>query len=381
MSGFVPDHGAIAAIISGTHGDPFAVLGPHGSAEGDAVRAFLPDAEAIQVFARDTRLPLGQLERVDGAGFWVGRVSQAVPYVLSVTENGRSYETEDPYSFPALLGELDVYLLAEGRHRDFAAALGAHVVELDGVKGVRFAVWAPNARRVSVVGDFNKWDGRRHPMRLRFGAGIWEIFIPRVQQGAVYKYEILGPHGLLPLKADPVAWATELPPATASKVADPALLVWSDSEWVAQRCAHQGPDRPMAIYEMQAMSWLPAAEQGGFGWHELADRLVPYLRTMGFTHVELMPIMEYPFGGSWGYQPLSQFAPTARLGEPAEFARFVDRCHDAGIGVILDWVPAHFPGDAHGLALFDGTPLYEHADPREGFHPDWNTYKIGRAHV
>lgn len=383
MSGLVPDHGAIAAIISGTHGDPFAVLGPHGSAEGDAVRAFLPDAEAIQVFARDTRLPLGQLERVDGAGFWVGRVSQAVPYVLSVTENGRSYETEDPYSFPALLGELDVYLLAEGRHRDFAAALGAHVVELDGVKGVRFAVWAPNARRVSVVGDFNKWDGRRHPMRLRYGAGIWEIFIPRVQQGAVYKYEILGPHGLLPLKADPVAWATELPPATASKVADPALPAWTDFEWVAQRCAHQGPDRPMAIYEMQAMSWLPAAEQGGFGWHELADRLVPYLKTMGFTHVELMPIMEYPFGGSWGYQPLSQFAPTARLGEPAAFARFVDRCHDADIGVILDWVPAHFPGDAHGLALFDGTPLYEHADPREGFHPDWNTYiyNLGRNEV
>ena len=244
-----------------------------------------------------------------------------------------------------------------------------------GITGVRFAVWAPNARRVSVVGNFNAWDGRRHPMRLRHGPGVWELFIPGLQPGAIYKYEIVAPSGeTLPLKADPVAQQTERPPATGSIVPAPYEPKWTDEDWVARRGAHQASDAPMSIYELHAMSWLPHSEHQNFTWDDLADRLVPYISGMNFTHIELMPIMEHPFGGSWGYQPLAQFAPTARLGEPAGFARFVNRCHAANIGVILDWVPAHFPTDAHGLARFDGTALYEHADPREGFHRDWNTF-------
>jgi 1,4-alpha-glucan branching enzyme len=256
-------------------------------------------------------------------------------------------------------------------------------MEHDGVAGVRFAVWAPNARRVSVVGAFNQWDGRRHPMRLHIGAGVWEIFIPRMLSGTIYKYEIVGPDGgVLPLKADPVAGAAERPPATASIVIDENLR-WTDEAWFAHRAAAQAADAPISVYEMHAPSWILPSEQGEDGWRELAERLVPYLQRMGFTHVELMPVMEHPFGGSWGYQPLGQYAPSARMGSPDGFAYLVDRCHEAGIGVILDWVPAHFPTDAHGLARFDGTPLYEHADPREGFHHDWNTYiyNLGRNEV
>jgi 1,4-alpha-glucan branching enzyme len=301
-----------------------------------------------------------------------------------VVRGGVATDIDDPYSFPPVLGEMDVYLLAEGKHLDFSAALGSHVAEIEGVSGVRFAVWAPNARRVSVVGSFNDWDGRRHPMRMRHGPGVWELFIPGVLPGAVYKYEIVGPYGeTLPLKADPVAQQTERPPATGSIVPKPFVQAWTDGEWIANRHAHQGPDAPMSIYELHAMSWLPDSEAQNFTWDDLAGKLVPYVQGLGFTHVELMPIMEHPFGGSWGYQPLAQFAPTARLGEPDGFARFVDRCHAAGIGVLLDWVPAHFPTDAHGLARFDGTPLYEHQDPREGFHRDWNTfiYNHGRNEV
>jgi 1,4-alpha-glucan branching enzyme len=375
MGGIIPDTGAIEAIVHARHGDAFAVLGPHPTAEGHAVRAFVPEADAIEVIARDTRLSLGTLSRVHPAGFWAGGVRDSAAYLLRVTAGGQTTETEDPYSFPPILGDVDIYLLAEGRHRDFGSVLGAHVTDLEGVRGVRFAVWAPNAQRVSVVGSFNQWDGRLLPMRLRFGAGVWEIFVPRLGPGAVYKYEILARNGeTLPLKADPVAWATEVPPATASVVASPEMPVWRDQAWMAARAARQTVASPLSIYEMHAMSWLPAAELGGFGWKGLADRLVPYLQEMRFTHVELMPIMEHPFGGSWGYQPLAQFAPTARLGPPQDFAVFVNQCHEAGIGVLLDFVPAHFPTDAHGLARFDGTPLYEHGDPREGFQPDWNTF-------
>ena len=379
-----PDANTIEAIVQARHGDPFAVLGPHSLNGLHAIRAFIPAAEAIEVLARDTGLPLGRLQRLDPAGFWSGIVSDAAPYRLNVTEAGRRFETEDPYSFPPILGEIDIYLLGEGRHRDFAHAMGAHVTTIDGIAGVRFAVWAPNARRVSVVGAFNNWDGRRHPMRLRFGAGIWELFIPRLAAGALYKYEIVSAAGeTLPLKADPVAWAAEIPPATASIVATPNVPAWRDDAFMAARAARQTASAPLSIYEMHAVSWMPAAEQGGYGWAELADRLVPYVKELGFTHIELLPVMEHPFGGSWGYQPLGQFAPNSRLGPPQDFAAFVDRCHEAEIGVILDWVPAHFPTDAHGLARFDGSPLYEHADPREGFHRDWNTfiYNHGRNEV
>ena len=266
---------------------------------------------------------------------------------------------------------MDIYLLAEGRHRDFGRCLGAHPTEIDGVAGVRFAVWAPNAQRVSVVGDFNGWDGRRHPMRKRHGPGVWELFVPRIGAGTLYKYEMLGPWGeLLPLegrsgglgRADPAGRPRRSWPMTPPI---PGPMPTGSPRAAARR----RKSAPMSIYEVHAGSWSPAAQMGVDGWdNRLADQLVPYAAGMGFTHIELLPIMEHPFGGSWGYQPLGQFAPSSRLGPPEAFARFVDRCHAAGLGVILDWVPAHFPTDAHGLAQFDGTALYEHQDPREGFH-------------
>jgi 1,4-alpha-glucan branching enzyme len=381
----VPDHSAIDSLLWARHGDPFSLLGPHLIQGGWAVRAFLPDAISVDVVARDTGAVLGGLERIRPEGFFTAALPGASqPYRLRVTTAVGTTDIEDIYAFPPLLGEIDVYLLAEGRHHDYGRCMGAQVVEVEAVTGVRFAVWAPNARRVSVVGDFNGWDGRRNPMRLRREAGVWELFVPRLAPGARYKYELVGPHdNLLPLKADPVAWAAEVPPATASIVCENSHFQWTDGDWMANRAARQTVDAPISVYEVHAPSWSPAAAAGSAGWDALADTLVPYVRELGFTHIELLPVMEHPFGGSWGYQPLGQFAPMARLGSPAAFAGFVDRCHQAGIGVLLDWVPAHFPTDAHGLAQFDGTPLYEHADPREGFHRDWNTliYNLGRNEV
>ena len=380
-----PDPATIEAVVQARHGDPFAVLGPHPVADGVAIRTFQPDAHGVEIIDRSTGEALGTLTRIHPAGLFHGVVrSGGTPYALRIDTGETTRETEDPYSFPLLLGDIDLHLLGEGRHHDLGRCLGAHPMVVDGVRGVRFTVWAPNARRVSVVGDFNAWDGRRHPMRLRVGGGVWELFIPRLSPGAIYKYELVGPDGgVLPLKADPVAWAAEVPPATASVIADTEPFRWNDAEWMRARDAAQGPRAPMAIYEVHASSWLPGGSNDRSGWDMLSERLVPYVARMGFTHVELLPIMEHPFGGSWGYQPLGQFAPVARLGPPEAFARFVDRCHRAGVGVILDWVPAHFPSDAYGLARFDGTPLYEHADPREGFHPEWNTfiYNHGRNEV
>ncbi len=372
--------GAVDAIVNARHGDPFAVLGLHDG----TVRAFVPGAETVSVLERSTGMVLGELSLIHPAGFFAGPVSSNEPYRLKIGRSAATWETEDPYSFPPLLGDLDVYLLAEGRHRDFGRCLGAHPMEVDGIPGVRFAVWAPNAQRVSVVGDFNGWDGRRHPMRKRHGPGVWELFVPRLGAGTLYKYEMTGPGGeLLPLKADPVAWAAEIPPQTASIVVDDVAFPWTDADWIAARAANQGEGAPISVYEVHAGSWSPAAQMGVDGWDRLADQLVPYVAGMGFTHIELLPIMEHPFGGSWGYQPLGQFAPSSRLGPPEAFSRFVDRCHAAKVGVILDWVPAHFPTDTYGLARFDGTSLYEHQDPREGFHRDWNTliYNLGRNEV
>ncbi|TLU72427.1 1,4-alpha-glucan branching protein GlgB [Lichenicoccus roseus] len=387
VSAHLPHPGAIDSFVRARHGDPFSLLGPRATPDGIVVRAFLPDAVRVQVIDRVNGSVFGELTRIHADGLWSGPVGSAQPYLLrSTVADGAGgetvVETEDPYSFGMLLGELDIYLISEGRHRDLGSILGSHVVEIEGVRGTRFAVWAPNAQRVSVVGSFNNWDGRRNPMRFRQSAGVWELFIPRVGAGALYKYEIVGPHGdVLPWRADPVAWATEVPPQTASRVDDPHF-VWNDDDWMATRAARQAPDAPMSIYEMHAMSWLPH-DGTPASWDTLGDRLIPYLTELGFTHVELMPIMEHPFGGSWGYQTVSQFAPTARLGSPEQFARFIDRCHAANLGVILDWVPAHFPTDAHGLARFDGTPLYEHGNPFEGYHQDWNTYiyNLGRNEV
>ncbi|WP_397473661.1 1,4-alpha-glucan branching protein GlgB [Pusillimonas sp.] len=288
--------------------------------------------------------------------------------------------TED---FGPLLGELDIHLLAEGRHEYLADCLGAHPCTVKGVAGTRFAVWAPNAQSVSVVADFNAWDGRMHRMRLRPECGVWETFVPGVDDGACYKFELVGRDGsLLPHKADPVARRTELPPATGSIVTSVRDFQWTDEDWLAQRAGHQGPTAPISIYEVHMGSWQ-RNERGAATWRQCGPRLIEHACRLGFTHIELLPIMEHPFGGSWGYQPLGLFAPTARWGEPADFAWFVNACHEAGLGVILDWVPAHFPSDPHGLGLFDGTALYEHADPRQGLHPDWDTliYNFGRTEV
>jgi 1,4-alpha-glucan branching enzyme len=380
---------AIDDLLGGRHPDPFSLLGAHAVEGKTRVRVFVPGAQSVAVLpSAGGTVELNELRD----GFFTGAVTGAraqdpASYRLRIRWPGGEQLVADPYSFGPLLGELDLHLISEGRHQNLGDALGAHVVQVHGIDGVRFAVWAPNARRVSVVGDFNSWDGRRHPMRLRHTAGVWELFIPGVQAGARYKYEVVGPHGqLLPLKADPLARQTEAAPATASVVSSPAPFEWTDEQWMVERGARQAPDAPIAIYEVHVGSWLSLNDTSSAEsslWERLAARLIPYARDMGFTHIELLPIMEHPFGGSWGYQPLGQFAPSARYGRPEEFALFVDRCHAAGLGVLVDWVPAHFPTDTHGMAHFDGTALYEYEDPREGYHPDWNTliYNLGRHEV
>ena len=375
------------ALGNSTHRDPFAVLGPHDTPSGPAIRAFLPGAQSVEVLRRSDGARMGQLEQAEQLhGLYQGLVVSRDPYFLRIAWPDAVQETEDPYSFGPVLGDVDLHLLNEGRHFKLAQALGANVIVNDGVRGTHFAVWAPNARRVAVVGDFNGWDSRRHALRLHHSAGVWEIFVPRLIEDARYKFDIVGPDGThLPLKADPLAKQSEIPPATASVVASPAPFRWRDEKWMANRAARHAPDAPLSIYEMHLGSWMRPAQGASASpvWDLAIDRLIPYLTDMGFTHVELLPITEHPFGGSWGYQPLGLFSPTARYGTPDGFARFVDALHAANIGIILDWVPAHFPADAHGLARFDGTALYEHLDPREGFHQDWNTliYNFGRREV
>jgi 1,4-alpha-glucan branching enzyme len=379
------DPRAAEALARGLCADPFAVLGPHRTERGLVVRVFLPGARGVSLIARDDDRGLVELRPEPTEGLFSGLLAEPAPYRLRIAWPDAVQETEDPYSFGLGLGEVDLYLFSQGSHWRLADRMGAAPGAMDGVEGVRFSVWAPNARRVSVIGDFNSWDGRRHPMRLRAEAGVWEIFIPRLTPGERYKFEIVGQDGQVRHKADPLARRTEPPPATGSVVADPEPFDWSDQDWMAVRGGRQGPRAPISIYEVHAASWLRPDEDrnGVLDWARLADRLIPYATRLGFTHIELMPIMEHPFGGSWGYQPLSQFAPSARYGTPRDFARFIDRCHAHGLGVILDWVPAHFPTDAHGPILFDGTPLYEHADPQQGFHQDWNTliYNLGRTEV
>lgn len=380
------DAATVEALVEARHDDPFAVLGPHRGPNGPLVRALLPGARRVELWSRDKKERLGALVAIDARGLFEGRIAREQPYLLSIEWSEAVQETEDPYSFGVLLGAVDLHLFNEGRHLELGMKFGAQPMNVDGVPGVRFAVWAPNARHVAVAGDFNSWDIRRHPMRRRPEAGVWELFIPRVAVGARYKYAIHGPDGfLLALKADPIARQTEMPPATSSVVADNAPFRWRDEEWMATRAERQGVAAPVTVYEVHLASWLrPQADRGGIlSWRELADRLIPYVAAMGFSHIELMPIAEHPFGGSWGYQPLSLFAPTARFGPPEDLQRFVDMAHRAGVGVLTDWVPAHFPTDVYGLARFDGTALYEHLDPREGYHRDWNTYiyNFGRREV
>lgn len=373
----------LGALLTARHPDPFRVLGVRRLGETRALRVFVPGATAVSVATGATGEPQPLLSVRDG--LFVGPCqAQGPDYQLHISWPEGHFVTEDAYAFAPIIGDDDLNALSEGRHANPESILGAHVDTLQGVAGVRFAVWAPNAQRVSVIGDFNGWDGRRHTMRLRHRAGVWEIFVPRATAGARYKFELVGPNGdLLPARADPMARRAELAPGTASIVADPTAYAWLDDEWMAHRAGRHAPTAPISIYEVHLASWLHDGVRPGHAWDDLGDRLIEYVLKMEFTHIELMPIMEHPFGGSWGYQPLGMFAPTARYGEPARFAAFVDRCHQAGIGVILDWVPAHFPNDAHGLTQFDGTALYEYADPREGYHPDWNTmiYNLGRNEV
>ncbi len=385
MAGSIVSSGTIQAIVAGDHADPFAALGPHPAAGGVRITAFVPGAETVEVI-EDTGDETA-LEMIDGAGLFNGLIKNrptALAYRLRAVRGGYSWTFDDPYRFAPVIGDVDNHLLGEGSHRRLWERLGAHLVEHQGVHGVHFAVWAPNARRVSVVGDFNQWDGRQHPMRLHPGTGVWEIFLPELTEGAAYKFEIKDQTGhCLPLKADPFAFGAELRPKTASVVRDVQRFAWQDGDWLGTRQARAAVDAPISIYEVHLGSWKRGANNAFLTYDELADELIGYVVDMGFSHIELLPITEHPFDGSWGYQPIGLFAPTARHGDPAAFARFVDRCHQANIGVLLDWVPGHFPTDEHGLGRFDGTALYEHADPRQGFHQDWNTliYNYGRPEV
>jgi 1,4-alpha-glucan branching enzyme len=384
MTGMVQE--GLQALAEGRHGDPFSILGRHLYGDLTVVRTLLPGALSVSVIESETGRAIAELEPIHEVGIFAGLVGSSAPYRLWIQWPDAVQETEDPYSFPPLLGDLDLHLISQGTHYQLGRTLGAIPMEIEGVEGVRFSVWAPNARRVSVVGDFNAWDGRRHPMRLRPQAGIWELFIPRLTHGERYKFELLDANGnLLPQRADPVARSSEAAPSTASIVASSKPFHWHDHDWMDKQAGDRSREGAMSVYEVHPGSWVRIAEEGNrsLDWVELSQRLVPYVKNLGFTHIEMLPIMEHPFGGSWGYQPLGLFAPTGRYGTPEDFAYFIDRCHQAGIGVILDWVPAHFPTDVWGLARFDGSALYEHADPREGFHKDWNTliYNLGRNEV
>jgi 1,4-alpha-glucan branching enzyme len=327
------------------------------------------------------------LERRHEAGFFEGLLPGKRPppgYSLRATNRDSAWEEVDPYSFGPVLGPLDDHLLVEGTHQRLYERLGAHVLNHEGIDGVHFAVWAPNASAVALVGDFNFWDARRTPMRKRVDSGMWEIFVPGLAEGAAYKFRIIGPDDIeLPLKADPFGFGSELRPATASVVARTDNFTWTDAAFLRARAAQDPRRVPISAYEVHLGSWRLAPDGGFLDWDALADTLVPYVADLGFTHIELMPITEHPLDASWGYQPIGMFAPSARFGAPAGFARFMDRAHAAGIGVILDWVPAHFPTDSHGLGRFDGTALFEHADPRRGMHQDWGTaiYDYGRKEV
>ena len=379
-----PTGSAIEALLDGSHSDPFSLLGPHAGPEGTFARAVLPGAEEAKAFSLKGGF-LGTMERVDERGLFEGMLKgKPRPIQYHCSAMNHSWWITDAYSFGPVLGPLDDLLIAEGTHYRLFDKLGAHLIEHEGCEGVHFAVWAPNARQVSLVGDFNDWDGRRHPMRRRVDIGVWEIFVPDIGEHRAYKYRIVGPDGTVqPLKADPFAFASELRPATASLTKRPAKPDWGDEAHRAHWASVDPRREAISIYEVHSGSWQRDADGWFLSWDELAEQLIPYAVDMGFTHVQFLPVNEHPYDPSWGYQTTGLFAPTSRHGGPDGFARFVDGAHRAGLGVLIDWVPAHFPTDEHGLARFDGTALYEHEDPRMGFHPDWNTaiYNFGRREV
>ena len=373
----------LEALVGGYHGDPFAHLGPHADpVEGLVVRAFLPHAASVDLLADGSAKPM---EKIHAEGFYSVAVDQ-IPahYLLRITRyDGAEEVIEDPYRFPPLLTSFALHLHAEGTNYEAWRSMGAHVVECEGVRGTRFAVWAPHAEMVSVAGDFNYWDPRRHPMRKRDG-GVWEIFIPGAREGHIYKYfvrsQIFGVHAL---KCDPYGFASEVPPKQGSIIHDLNRYQWGDQEWMERRGRTNWLEQPVSVYEVHLESWMKTPGGRPLSYHEMAERLIPYAKSLGFTHLELMPPMEHPYAGSWGYQVVGFYAPTARFGSPDDFRYFIDQCHRHGLGVIIDWVPAHFPKDAHGLARFDGTACYEHEDPRKGEHKEWGTlvFNFGRNEV
>jgi 1,4-alpha-glucan branching enzyme len=382
------DEGTVAAIVGAYHGDPFSVLGQHQAGDRLVVRIFRPDARAVTVRdeATDATYPALQIHSDGFFEATLEDVSERIFYQLDFTgHQGQTWSEYDPYSFGVMLGPLDLHLFAEGNHWQLYEKLGAHLTEFGGVQGTSFHVWAPNAQRVSVVGEFNAWDGRRNPMRKLLGCGVWEIFLPSVAEGAHYKFEVKQAHGAIVLKSDPFAFYGQHGTSTASLVFDLKRYKWDDAEWMEKRKDKVWHRSAMSIYEVHLGSWQRVVEDGNryLSYRELTETLLPYVADMGYTHIELLPVAEHPFDGSWGYQVTGYYAPTSRFGNPDEFRFFVDRCHQLGIGVILDWVPGHFPKDLHGLAQFDGTHLYEHADPRLGEHMDWGTliFNYGRNEV
>jgi 1,4-alpha-glucan branching enzyme len=376
-------------FLAGAHPDPFRILGPHRVGDDLVVRVFRPDAKEMSVVVSGKEEQRFDGNRLRPEGFFQATLpgmKRDIDYRVHLTGwDGSTALVRDPYSFGLIMGEVDLHLFSEGNHLQLYEKFGAHLRRIDGDDGVYFAVWAPNAQRVSVVGDFNGWDGRVNPMRRLLGSGVWELFLPGVREGAHYKFEIRTPGGALLLKADPFGLFSQHGKETSSMVYNLDRYQWSDREWMEARPARPLHTGAVSVYEVHLGSWRRKADEGNrsLSYLELSETLIPYVAEMGYTHIELMPIAEHPFEGSWGYQVTNYFAPTSRFGTPDEFRHFVDKCHQAGIGVIMDWVPAHFPKDAHALAEFDGTDLYEHADPRQGEHQDWGTliFNFGRNEV
>ena len=367
----------IDAIVGGYHNDPFSILGPHIEKRSTVVRVFEPGTASITLHRLNGKKGSFPMQRVHDGGFYESKVGGTkLHYDLEITyHTGVITRRADTYSFGSTLSDQDRYLLGEGTDLFSYNKLGAQLMELGGVAGTRFALWAPNAERVSVVGNFNLWDGRRNPMRFHPGCGIWELFIPGIDEGEAYKYELKTRYaGYVVNKTDPQGFFSEVRPNTASVVWNIDKYTWDDSDWMDTRAEHNSFEAPMSIYEVHIGSWQRKNANEWLTYNDLSDRLIPYVKKMGFTHIELMPVAEHPFDGSWGYQVTGYFAPTSRFGTPEQFMAFVDKCHQNNIGVIVDWVPAHFPKDEHGLGFFDGTHLYEHADPRQGEQPDWGTY-------
>ena len=380
----------INAIIYGMHGAPFSLLGMHETGKkkpGTVVRVFRPYATKAEV-VRTADGKAFEMPRIHNDGLYELFFPEEKPfgYRLRLTwYDGKESELEDPYRFPMQLTDLDMYLHGEGTNYRAYTKMGAHPMVVEGVQGVHFATWAPNAIRVSVVGWFNNWDGRIHPMQQRGGSGLWELFVPHLKAGDLYKFEVKGHNAFLAQKADPYAFASELRPRSASMVWDNGAYRWNDAAWMEERKKKNWLEEPMSVYEVHLSSWRRNPDENNrmLTYRELADTLIPYVKKMGYTHIETLPISEHPFDGSWGYQTIGYYSPTSRFGTPDDFKYFVDRCHQEGIGVVIDWVPAHFPKDGHGLAYFDGTHLYEHDDPRLGEHKDWGTYifNYGRNEV